>query len=264
MSFANAELYEAAITAVRESATIIEEAWHKPRTITLKGRIDLVTETDVAVEEDLKQRLKKVLPEAGFLAEESASDADLGELAWIIDPVDGTTNFAHQIPFVATSVGLWHRGQMVMGIVHAPILQECFTALRGAGTYVNGRRLEVSGTDNMEHALVATGFPYAIRENVDEILDWLSRTLVTTRGIRRCGAAAVDLAFVAAGRYDAYYEIGLRPWDASAGWLLVEEAGGRVSQLDTNAPFDLYARGVLASNGPLHDPLFRLLKDGGR
>lgn len=260
MTFVPADILDETLAVVRESGSIILEQWDRPSNISLKGRIDLVTETDVAVEEFLKQRLRAVLPEAGFMAEESAGDAPLGELTWIIDPVDGTTNFAHRIPLVATSVGLWQRGKMILGVVNAPVLRECFHAVRGGGAFVNGRPLRVSGTSVLEHALVATGFPYTIREDVDEVLHWLSRSLVATRGIRRGGAAAIDLAFVAAGRYDAYYEIGLRPWDTSAGWLLVEEAGGRVTQLDTNAPYDLYARGVLASNGPLHDPLYALLK----
>ncbi|WP_333473519.1 inositol monophosphatase family protein [Desulfovibrio subterraneus] len=257
---AYASILEAATAAVKESGSIIQDSWYKPRKVTLKGRIDLVTETDVAVEEDLKRRLHAILPEATFLAEESAGNAALSDLAWIIDPVDGTTNFAHQIPFVASSVGLWHKGRMVAGIVNAPILNECFTAARGHGSAVNGRPMQVTATDNLEHALVSTGFPYSICENVEEILHWLSKTLVTTRGVRRCGAAALDFAFVAAGRYDAFYEIGLRPWDTSAGWLLVEEAGGRVTQLDTNLPFELYSRGVLATNGSLHDTMFTLLK----
>ncbi len=260
MTFVPADILDETLAVVRESGSIILEQWDRPSNISLKGRIDLVTETDVAVEEFLKQRLRAVLPEAGFMAEESAGDAPLGELTWIIDPVDGTTNFAHRIPLVATSVGLWHRGKMILGVVNAPVLRECFHSVRGGGAFVNGRPIGVSGTSVLEHALVATGFPYTIREDVDEVLHWLSRSLVATRGIRRGGAAAIDLAFVAAGRYDAYYEIGLRPWDTSAGWLLVEEAGGRVTQLDTNAPYDLYARGVLASNGPLHDPLYALLK----
>lgn len=260
MSFTCEDIFEATVAAVKESGNIILDHWHKPRKVTLKGRIDLVTETDVAVEEDLKKRLHAILPEAGFLAEESAGDAVLGDLAWIIDPVDGTTNFAHQIPFVATSVGLWHKGRIILSVVNAPVLDECFCAVRGKGAFVNGRPLGVSGTDILEHALVATGFPYTITQDADELLHWLSKTLVTTRGIRRGGSASIDLAFVATGRYDAYYEIGLRPWDTSAGWLLVEEAGGRVTQLDSNAPFDLYARGILASNGHLHDTLFSLLK----
>ncbi|UZP68308.1 inositol monophosphatase [Desulfovibrio mangrovi] len=258
--FGYASLLEEATAAVCESGNVILDSWYKPRKITLKGRIDLVTETDVAVEEDLKRRLHAILPEASFLAEESAGTAPLTDLAWIIDPVDGTTNFAHQIPLVASSVGLWHKGRMVLGIVNAPILRECFTAARGQGAALNGQPMYVTGTDNLEHALIATGFPYSIRDNVDEIMGWLSKALVTSRGVRRCGAAAVDFAFVAAGRYDAFYEIDLRPWDTSAGWLLVEEAGGKVTQLDTNAPFELYSRGVLATNGALHDTMFSLLK----
>lgn len=250
---------QSALQAVTAAGSIITDAWDKPRTITHKGRIDLVTETDVAVENDLKRRLHEILPEAGFLAEESAAGAPLGELTWIIDPVDGTTNFAHGIPFVASSVGLWHRDRVVLGIVNAPVLGECYHAVRGGGAYVNGKPLHVSATQEPEQAVIAIGFPYSIQEDVDEVMRRLRAVVLATQGVRRNGAAALDLAYVAAGRCDAFYEIRLNPWDTSAGWLLVEEAGGRVGNLDTGGPYDLYARGILATNGHLHDAMQHIL-----
>ena len=255
------------LDAVRASGRIIKEHWEKPRNIIMKGRIDLVTETDLAVEQDLICRLSSILPESAFLAEESAGNTDLrnaGEWVWIIDPVDGTTNFAHKIPFVASSVALWHNtsqgGEVVLGVVNCPILDECFHATKGGGAFANGNPIQVTQTSDVEQALVATGFPYTIREDRAEIVDWLNQVLPLARGVRRCGAAAVDLAYLAAGRYDAFYETNLKPWDTAAGWLLIEEAGGRVTSLETNGPFGLYERGILASNTKLHEIMYTLLQ----
>uniref|UniRef100_B8DJI0 Inositol-1-monophosphatase n=1 Tax=Nitratidesulfovibrio vulgaris (strain DSM 19637 / Miyazaki F) TaxID=883 RepID=B8DJI0_NITV9 len=243
---------------IGESGALVMDHWRKPRNIRLKGRIDLVTETDLAVEAFLKNRLKDVVPGATFMAEESATSRTPQGTCWIIDPIDGTTNFAHSLPFVATSVGLWHDGQVVLGIVNAPVLGECFWAVRGGGAFRNGETLHVSDREPLEQAVVATGFPYTISEDVDTVLARLRKALVTTRGVRRCGAAAIDLAFVAAGRFDAFYEADLKPWDTAAGWLLVEEAGGRVTGFD-GAPYDFTNEGILASNGLLHEAMHAVL-----
>lgn len=254
------ELLTQTIQAVRASGEIIQDHWDKPRNVTMKGRIDLVTETDIAVEKDLQQRLGAILPQATFLAEESAAEGVLGECTWVIDPVDGTTNFAHKLPFTASSVALWENGEIVLGVVNAPILGECFSAARGFGAWCNDAPIRTTTTAVLDQALLATGFPYSIQDNVDEIITWLHKALFASRGVRRCGAAALDLAFLAAGRFDGFYEIGLKPWDTAAGWLLVEEAGGQVTSLEEKKPFDLYCRGILATNGLLHGPLYDLLK----
>lgn len=243
---------------VREAGELVRSHWTKPRHIEHKGRIDLVTETDKAVEALLKERLAELLPEADFLAEESAGQTEPGELTWIIDPVDGTTNFAHGHPALAISVGLWRKDRMVLGIVYNPIQDDLFQAARGLGAWNNGRDMRVSLNASLERSLVATGFPYAIQERVDEVLAMLREALLATQGVRRCGAAALDLAYVAAGRVDAFYELGLSPWDTAAGWLLVEEAGGRVSRLD-GREYCLRADGILASNGLIHEAMQRLL-----
>lgn len=243
---------------IRESGALVMEHWRKPRNIRLKGRIDLLTETDLAVEAFLKERLKDVAPGAAFMAEESATSREPRGTCWIIDPIDGTTNFAHSLPFVATSVGLWHEGRVELGIVNAPVLGECFWAVRGGGAFCNGDPLSVSDRAPLEQAVVATGFPYTIQEDVDTVLARLRKALVTTRGVRRCGAAAIDLAFVASGRFDAFYEADLKPWDTAAGWLLVEEAGGRVTGFD-GAPYDFTNEGILASNGLVHEAMREVL-----
>jgi len=245
--------------AVRRAGAIVRDAASRPRRIEHKGRIDLVTGTDLAVEEDLTASLGKILPDAGFLAEETAAAKALGSLTWIIDPLDGTTNFAHNLPVCAISVALWQEGSVVLGIVAVPLLGEVFHSVRGQGAFLNGRPIRVTETSDLEQGLVATGFPYAIRENVRPVVESLGRVLTRARGVRRMGAAAVDLAWTACGRFDAFYEVLLRPWDVAAGWLLVEEAGGRVSDF-AGKGFNLGKKSILATNGPLHDEVRALLE----
>ncbi|GFK94334.1 Inositol-1-monophosphatase [Fundidesulfovibrio magnetotacticus] len=248
-----------ALAAVADAGRIVLNNWDAPSDVRRKGRIDLVTETDLAVEEALKESLSRLLPGSTFLGEESAASLDPGELTWIVDPLDGTTNFAHRLPFVATSVALWMGGKSVLGIVHAPALGETFHAVAGGGAFLNASPLAVSAVDRLEDALVATGFPYTVREDIRELMDWLEKMLVHTQGVRRPGAASIDLAYVAAGRFDVFYEVGLKPWDTAAGWLLVEEAGGRVTAFDPAQAYHLRSRSVLASNGPLHEAAAGLL-----
>jgi myo-inositol-1(or 4)-monophosphatase len=248
----------AALNAVRRAGKIVRSQWNEPRQITHKGRIDLVTQTDLAVEKDLKQRLEPIVPNASFLAEETASETGLDGPTWIIDPLDGTTNYAHSLPMVGISVALWNEGAVRLGIVYNPVLDELFWAQRGQGAFLNDRPIGVSTAESLEQSVVATGFPYTVRENIDDIMRWLRAVLLASQGVRRYGAAAVDLAWVACGRVDGFYEAGLQPWDTAAGWLLVEEAGGRVSRFDGSA-YQLGARGILATNGRVHDALSHTL-----
>ncbi|HAS89937.1 MAG TPA: inositol monophosphatase [Desulfovibrio sp.] len=252
------ELLKKATAAVLEAGEIIKDGYNKPKKIKHKGRIDLVTETDLAVEKFLKAKLAEILPGSSFLAEETSGNAELVDRTWIIDPLDGTTNFAHGLPMVATSVALWENGEVVLGVVNLPILNEVFTAVRGGGAFMNGESIHVSDCDSLEESLIATGFPYAIEEHVDFITAALRRVLVNTQGVRRPGAAAFDLAYLACGRYDGYYENSLKPWDMAAGWLLVEEAGGRVSEYGLGE-FNLYSPMILATNSLLHEQLDRLV-----
>ncbi|ACS79993.1 inositol monophosphatase family protein [Maridesulfovibrio salexigens] len=252
-------LLEKATAAVLEAGEIIKESYNKPKKIKHKGRIDLVTETDLAVEEFLKAKLAEILPGSSFLAEETSGNAELVDRTWIIDPLDGTTNFAHGLPMVATSVALWKDDQVVLGIVNLPILNEVFTAVRGGGSFMNGEPIHVSDCGSLEESLIATGFPYAIEEHVDFITEALSRVLVNTQGVRRPGAAAFDLAYTSCGRYEGYYENSLKPWDMAAGWLLVEEAGGRVTEYGLGK-FNLYSPMILATNSHIHEQLDGLIQ----
>ena len=224
-----------ALAVVEESGAIINANHAHPHTIRHKGRIDLVTETDIAVEAFLKERLASLAPQAGFLAEESAEDLSLPDTCWIIDP-----------------------GEIVLGIVNAPLLHECFIAEKGKGAWRNGESISVSSVTACENALIATGFPYEIASRVDEILERMRPVLSSCQGVRRCGAAALDLAWTACGRFDAFYEDELKPWDMAAGALLVTEAGGSISNLD-GSPFDL-RWSILAGNKAMHELIGKMIR----
>lgn len=259
MKYIAPETVHGMLEAAQSAGRIIRSHWGERKHIRYKGRIDLVTKTDLAVEEHLKSRLAEVLPEATIMAEESAQSHEPGNLCWIVDPLDGTTNYAHGFPFVATSIALWHEGRVVLGAVNAPMLGELFHAVAGQGAWLNGEPISVSREADLGKALVATGFPYGIGDYVERILDKLGKVLVATQGVRRPGAAAIDLAYTACGRYDGFYEYDLKPWDTAAGMLLVEEAGGRVSRFEPIAPYRPGDETILASNASLHEALGRLL-----
>lgn len=244
---------------VRRAGNIILDHWEAPKDIEYKGRVDLVTQTDVAVESFLTRELSSLLPEATFLAEETASGNELSQTTWIVDPLDGTTNFAHGLWAVAISVALWREDSLELGVVHLPKTGETFGAQKGCGSRLNGTSISVSKQKDISQALVATGFPYAKQERIQEIIPLLHNVLTTCRGVRRMGAAAVDLAYTACGRFDLFYELGLKPWDTAAGWLLVQEAGGRVSQFCDPAPYVLGADSILASNALVHEDMADLL-----
>jgi len=245
---------------MNSAAAIVKEHDARPRSVTHKGRIDLLTATDPAVEAALTRDLAKLLPGSTFLAEEGSAKARLGDLTWIIDPLDGTTNFAHGLPIHAVSVALWEEGRVVLAAVAVPVLGELFHAVRGVGAYLNGAPIAVTDVTDIEKSLVATGFPYAIREEIRPIMANLERVLVASQGVRRMGAAAVDLAYVACGRLDAFYESCLNPWDVAAGWLLVEEAGGAVTGY-AGQPYALGDKHILASNGRVHGKVSELLEE---
>lgn len=244
---------------VRRSGDIILEHWRHPSHVRHKGRTDLVTETDEAVEAFLVQELQQILPQAGILAEEGDSfGPGTDGLCWIIDPVDGTTNFVHRLPHVGTSVALWDRGEPLLGVVNVPMLHECYRAYRGGGAFRNGVRLSVSGADQLTDSLVATGIPYDVREGLQHIMAQLAVILPQVQNLRRMGAASIDLAYVASGQLDAYFEKGLKPWDVAAGILLVTEAGGRISRSD-GAPYN-FGDEILATNGHVHEAMLDLLR----
>ncbi|MDL2306399.1 inositol monophosphatase [Desulfovibrio sp. OttesenSCG-928-C06] len=251
-------ILEAARDIVLRAGDIIRENHRKPRQIRYKGRIDIVTDTDVEVERFIRGELSRLTPDVAFMGEEGAAETVLTGDVWILDPLDGTINFTHGLPFVATSLALWRSGHIECGIVNLPLLDECFWAERGKGAFCNGERISASDVSEPDKSLLATGFPYDIREVLPLIMSRFSKALQNGQGVRRCGAAAMDLAYVAAGRFDGFFEEGLKPWDMAAGWLLVEEAGGTVSRLDGSA-FALHHPDILASARDLHPALVKVL-----
>lgn len=252
-------LLNIAVRAARNAGEIIVRSMNRLESlqITSKGRNDFVTEIDQAAEREIIGHIRKHYPNHAFLAEESGQTGE-SETVWIIDPLDGTTNFLHGFPQFAVSIACRHRGQLEHAVVYDPLRQEIFTASRGAGAHLDNHRIRVSKQRTLEGALIATGFPY--RSNLrylDAYLAMLRTVMEHTAGVRRPGSAALDLAYVAAGRVDAFWEIGLKPWDTAAGTLLIQEAGGHVGTL-TGAP---YAQGgnIIAGSPKIYAALVEAL-----
>lgn len=231
--------------------------------INLKSPNQLVTETDVAVEQYLIKELQKLLPEAGFITEESQIEQNSkAEYIWVIDPIDGTTNFVHQIPIFCVSVALLHNKKPFLGVVYELNAKEMFSAEKDKGAFLNGNSIHVSHHTELQDTLIATGFPYYDYERIDPYLNSLKVFMKETRGVRRLGSAAADLAYVACGRFDAFYEYSLSPWDVAAGILLVEEAGGKIAGF--NATTDpLFGREILATNPSIFNQVHAIIKNAG-
>jgi myo-inositol-1(or 4)-monophosphatase len=224
--------------------------------VSYKGWRNLVTETDLAVEELVARRIAERFPGHGILGEERVRKEPSGGEThrWIIDPLDGTTNFVHAHPFFCVSIGLSRGEEGILGVVNAPYLEELFAAQAGSGATLNGVRCSVSEETDLHHALLASGFAYSQDHDVNTNLENWSRLSLVSRGLRRCGAAALDMAYVACGRYDGFWELNLSPWDVAGGGVLVQEAGGRVSDLRGGGAWR-DGREIIATNGLLHDEI---------
>ena len=251
-----------AIQTARDAGRVLAKRFGRTLEITNKSELDLVTESDLASERLIIDRIKSHYPRHAILAEESGASepADRekhSDWRWIIDPLDGTTNYAHGYPCFCVSIGLENKGRRELGVVYDPMRDEMFTAERGQGAALNGRRIHVSPTPSLASALVCTGFPYDVRER-SEFARHFANFIMAAQGVRRDGAAALDLAYVAAGRFDGFWEEGLKPWDVAAGALIIEEAGGRVSNY-SGEPIDIYSPPIMASNGLVHEEMMRVL-----
>jgi myo-inositol-1(or 4)-monophosphatase len=256
----NALIVKTLESALREAGKIIMHFHARSPKISLKGPVDLVTEADKAADRKIIQVVKRRFPDHGFLTEESGAEISRSRFRWIIDPVDGTTNFAHKLPHACVSIGVEENGRMRAGGVFDPFRKELFLAVRGKGSRLNGRPIKVSRTTRLIDSLLATGFPYDRYKLAPFYLESNIRFMKKTQGIRRQGSAALDLSYVACGRYDGYWEFRLNPWDISAGWLLLEEAGGKLTDYRGRPMVLNGAVQAVASNGRIHGDMIKTLK----
>ncbi len=248
-----------AIEAARTAGAFLRERVGTVRSIEMKQgeERNLVSEIDRGSERLIIDIIHRRYPGHGILAEESGGSGS-SEYVWVIDPLDGTTNYLHGLPIYCVTIGIQFRGEIVGGVIFDPNAGELFTAERGAGAFLNDARLRVSGADDLLHSLLVTGFPYDIARNPDHAVEHFTHFLMEARGIRRLGSAALDLAYVAAGRFDGFWEVNLHPWDMAAGVLCVREAGGQVTDF-SGTPLTLDRRQIVASNGRIHDAMLRVL-----
>ena len=250
-----------AVEVARAAGDLLRRELTGPRRIEFKGSpTNLVTEMDARAEALIVDRLLGEFPDDAVLAEERGVQAGRSERRWIIDPVDGTTNYAHGLPLYCVSIALEVAGRVELGVAYDPSHGELFVAERGAGAFCNDARLSVSSAATLERSLLATGFPYDVRSNPDNNVKEYAGFSMRAQGVRRLGSAVLYLAWVAAGRFDGYWELRLGPWDVAAGGLMVEEAGGRLTALG-GGPVDLEAPTVVASNGRIHDDMLAVLRE---
>jgi myo-inositol-1(or 4)-monophosphatase len=253
---------EAAFSAARRAGEVLRAGFGTEHAITYKGEVDFVTEIDEEAEQVIGKELLGTFPSHGMLAEEGGELTGEVDARWIVDPLDGTINYAHGLPIFCVSVALERAGEMVLGVVYDPIREETFVAERGRGATLNGEPINVSNTDELIRALIATGFPHD-RAEMPEALELFGSFAATTQGMRRLGSAALDLCYVASGRIDGYYERGIWPWDLAAGIVILEEAGGKLTDY-RGGVLDLDGREIVASNGHLHPSIVSLMEDDDR
>jgi myo-inositol-1(or 4)-monophosphatase len=249
---------ERAVQIAREAGAFLKGRFHADHTIDFKGEINLVTEADRSSEEIITSRIKRLFPDHDIMAEEGTNVTRGAEYRWIIDPLDGTTNYAHGFPVFCVSMALQRMSQVILGVIYNPMLDELFVAQRGEGAFLQGRKIHVSHTKRLAEGFLGTGFPYDVRENSRDALAYFDEMIPKAQAIRRAGSAALDLAYLAAGRFDGFWELRLNPWDTAAGWILVEEAGGLVTDFSGN-PYVLESPSIVGSNGVLHKELTEVL-----
>jgi myo-inositol-1(or 4)-monophosphatase len=253
---------EAALSAAREAGEVLRKGFGWQHSVRYKGEVDLVTEVDEQAERVIKEILLGVFPSYGMLAEEGGEQRGEEDARWIVDPLDGTTNYAHGLPIFCVSIALERTGELVLGVVYDPMREETYVAQCGGGATLNDEPIRVSDTDEPIQALIATGFPHD-RDKMPEALGLFGRFAALTRGMRRLGSTALDLCYVASGRLDGYYERGIWAWDIAAGSLILEEAGGKVTNY-RGSELDLEGREIVASNGALHPAMTRLTGEDGQ
>ncbi len=255
-------LTSTAIKAAQAAAEVLNEHSRTGFQVEYKNVVNLVTDADRQAEQRIIDTISAAYPDHQILAEEGGLAADSrSPYKWLVDPLDGTTNFAHAFPVYCVSIGLEFHGRCILGVVLDPTRHELFTAEAGEGAFLNGEPIRVSRTASLNAALLVTGFAYDIRENPDNNLNHFARFSLRAQGVRRVGAAALDLCYVASGRFDGFWELKLYPWDTAAGMVILQEAGGHVTDLK-GEPFSIYGQGIVASNGLIHKELLDTLQEG--
>ena len=261
---------QTAVSIAHEAGTIVRDDFPSAALarVNFKGAVNPVTETDTTVQALIIERLREAFPDHQILAEEDSGDQSLssgetgdGRPTWLIDPLDGTNNFAHGFPHVGISLALLMEGKPAIGVVYDPLRRETFAATLDEGAHLNGQPIKASDVKLLQDAFLATGFPYDRRTASDNNVERLDHFLRRSQGVRRAGAAVLDLAYVACGRFDGFWEIRLHPWDVAAGILLVREAGGRVTDFGEN-PDCVFGDTIVASNGRIHDQMLRVIREG--
>ena len=250
-------LPEVSATAIAAGKLLLRNV-SRHRLVRFKGKINLVTEMDLKSEKLIVARLRKLLPDASFLTEEGSAVENDSPCKWVIDPLDGTTNYAHTLPIWCVSIALEWRGDIVLGCVYDPNRDELFTAISDKPARLNGKLISVSKRRRLDQSLLATGFPYDVQTSSINNLDHFVSFATTARAVRRAGSAALDLCYLAMGRFDGFWELKLHPWDTAAGTLIVKQAGGRVTDF-RGKPFSIYSENLLASNGAIHSQMIRVL-----
>ncbi|MBI5845756.1 MAG: inositol monophosphatase [Deltaproteobacteria bacterium] len=250
-----------AVAAAYEAGRILTDRFGRMHTVRKKGGIDLVTEADTASEAAIVETIRFAFPGHSILAEEEGEIGAPSQYSWIVDPLDGTTNYAHHLPIFSVSIAFTSEGDTLFGLVFNPITQELFIAEKGRGATLNGRAISVSRNDTLNESLLVTGFPYDLSERLPSLIDKLSRCVGAAQGVRRLGSAALDLCFVACGRFDGFWEESLKPWDTAAGALILTEAGGHVTDF-AQAGWNPFKQEILATNGLIHDELAAVIAGG--
>ena len=254
------EYLDIALEAGAKAGEIIRENFHKKKRIDYKGRINLVTNVDREAERIVIETIKNYYPKHNILTEETeyAQNPDQ-EYCWVIDPLDGTTNYVHGFPFVCVSIALQRNGKSIVGVVYNPILHELFFAEKGRCCVRNDEEIHVSDNSDFSKSLLATGFPYDMLNDKRNNIQNFAKVIKSCRGIRRPGSAAIDICYVACGIFDGYWELELYPWDTSAGIVILEEAGGKVSKFD-GSEFSIFDKEIVATNGQIHEEFLRILR----
>ena len=251
-----------AIEAAREAGTFLLENVGKIKNIERKigQETNLVTEIDKQSEALIIKKIQQHFPDHAILGEESGAHAQKSEYRWIIDPLDGTTNFTHGVPIFCVTIGIEHAGEIIAGVIYDPNTNELYTAEKGKGAFLNGKRIYVSKTETLINSLLVTGFPYNVNENPQNVIEHFINFLPKAQGVRRLGSAAIDLAYVACGRFDGYWEVFVHPWDKAAGILLIQEAGGVVTNFENDANDIIYNPNTLATNGLIHKKMLDVIQ----